>query len=85
MLLLGAHLLRLKKKKSWKKFPSSVNKDTPISKLHRMIDKISGKKVLNHVPTLSIGDEMMYDTKDVVNALAKNIRDFQRLLITIVS
>ena len=62
---------------SWKEFQSSVNKDTPLSKIHRKIDKISGKKVQNHVPTLIINDEMLY-TKDVANALAKNISDISK-------
>ena len=65
-------------KKSWKEFQSSINKDTPISKIQRKIDKISGKKVQSHVPTLSIKDEMLYDTKDVANALAKNISNISK-------
>ena len=44
MLLLGTHFLKLKKKKSWKEFQSSVNKDTPISKIHRKIDWVEQKR-----------------------------------------
>ena len=76
VLLLGTHLLKLKKDLG-KNF-EVVIKDTPISKIHRKIDKISVKKVQNHVPTLSISDEILYDIKDVANAMAKNISNISK-------
>ena len=84
MLLLGTHLLRLKKNLG-KNFKVVLIK---IHQLAKSIERLikSGKKVQNHVPTLSINDEVLYDTKNVANASAKNISDIsKRLIITIIS
>ena len=66
-------VFRAAQRNSWISYVSSINIDTPISKIWKKVHKILGKHIRTHVPTLSINNEIIYDAKDVATAFAENL------------
>ena len=75
---LTKRIFREAQRVSWKSYVSSINENTPISKIWKKIHKISGKPVKAHVPTLFVDNEIIYDSKEVASAFAKSLSNISK-------
>ena len=65
--------LRQARKQSWQDYVSTVNSDTPINKIWKKINKISGKFSGNRTPCINNNGTMIMDHHDVANILGSHI------------
>ena len=82
--------LKKKKRESWENYVSSINSQTPMNKVWKMINKISGKNVSNHLHHLkNESGDLITDKESIANSLGKSFAkssssenysaDFQKL------
>jgi len=60
------------KKDSWNEYISTINSDTPMSKIWARVNKMSGKYPAHHPPCLEIGGVTVSDAADVADALGEH-------------
>ena len=71
-------IFRTAQRSSWVSYVSSITKDTPVSKIWKRVHKILGKHIRVHAPTLLVNDVMIYDSKEIAQAFAKNLSNISR-------
>ncbi|XP_076058579.1 uncharacterized protein LOC143035597 [Oratosquilla oratoria] len=66
------------KHQSWAKFVSSFNYRTPASTVWKKLRKISGKYTISPPPVLKLDGSLVFDPKDVSNALANHFANISK-------
>ena len=64
--------IKIIKRESWKQYLSTININTPMSKVWTKIRKMTGKYPISHPPTLKINNELLTDTAITSQTLAEH-------------
>ena len=70
---LARKIQRRARKENWMNFISTINKDTPMSKIWKRVKKLNGKYIPSHPPSLHDNGVLMQDPQVVADILGEHL------------